>query len=90
MLLPEDAMLNLDERVAHLEAGMDCQLRAMADFREDMNRRFDGVDRRFDAVERRIDAARVELDAKLSRGFVWLVGLQVTVLLAVVGALFGR
>jgi hypothetical protein len=55
-----------------------------------MNRRFDGVDRRFDAVERRIDAVRVELDAKLSRGFVWLVGLQVTVLLAVVGALFGR
>lgn len=83
---------------------MDCVVRAMQDFREDVRRRFDDVDRRFEAVDRRfeavdrrfdslerkVDGVRTELDAKLSRGFTWLVGIQVAVLLAVVGALFGR
>ena len=41
------------------------------------------LDRRFETIDRRFDA----LDDKLSRQFRWLVGLQVTILLAVVGAL---
>ncbi|HEY6507795.1 MAG TPA: hypothetical protein VIY56_07260 [Vicinamibacterales bacterium] len=48
--------------------------------------RFEGVDRRFDTVDRRIDS----LDDKVSRQFVWLVGLQVTTLVAIVGALLAR
>jgi len=40
------------------------------------------VDRRFDAVDRRIDG----LDDKMARQFVWLVGLQVTTLAAVMTA----
>jgi hypothetical protein len=97
-------MLGLDERVAGLEARMDCQVRAMLDFRADVghrfdavdrrfelvDRRFEAVDRRFDTLERKIDGFRTELDAKLSRGFTWMVGIQVAVLLAVIGALFGR
>jgi hypothetical protein len=37
------------------------------------------VDRRFEA-----------LDSKVSRHFMWLVGIQVMTLVAIVGALFGR
>jgi hypothetical protein len=40
------------------------------------------MDARFEGVDRRIDA----LDDKVSRQFVWLVGLQVTTLVAIVGA----
>jgi hypothetical protein len=51
-----------------------------------MDARFEGVDRRFDMVDRRIHT----LDEKVSRQFVWLVGLQVTTLVALVGALLAR
>jgi tetrahydromethanopterin S-methyltransferase subunit G len=51
-----------------------------------MDSRFEAVDRRFDTVDRRIDS----LDDKVSRQFGWLVGIQVTILVAVVGALLAR
>jgi hypothetical protein len=48
------------------------------------------LDRRFeargDAVDRRFEA----LDDKISRHFTWLVGIQVTTLVAIVGALLAR
>ena len=50
---------------------------------ESVNERFSAVEDRIQAVSDRIDA----LDEKVSRQFVWLVGIQVTVLVAVVGAL---
>jgi chromosome segregation ATPase len=53
---------------------------------EAIDRRFEAIDRRFDTVDRRIDS----LDDKVSRQFVWLVGLQVTTLVAIVGALLAR
>ena len=60
--------------------------------------RLDGLDRkidrfreelagRLDAVEQKLTGRIDGLDQKLSRQFLWLVGLQVTVLLAVIGAL---
>ena len=45
--------------------------------------RFEGIDHRFETVDRRLDA----LDDKVSRQFVWLVGMQLTTLVAIVGAL---
>lgn len=50
---------------------------------ESVNERSSAVEDRIQAVSDRIDA----LDEKVSRQFVWLVGIQVTVLVAVVGAL---
>jgi hypothetical protein len=44
------------------------------------------VDRRFEGVDRRIDA----LDAKMSRQFMWLVGLHVMTLTAILGAFLAR
>lgn len=50
---------------------------------ESVNERFSAVEDRIQAVSDRIGA----LDEKVSRQFVRLVGIQVTVLVAVVGAL---
>ena len=93
-------MLTLEERVARIEAQMSEQSGALTEVREAtrslerridarfeaVDRRFEAVDRRFDSVDRRIDL----LDEKVSRQFVWLVGLQVTTLVAIVGALLAR
>jgi hypothetical protein len=53
---------------------------------EGIDGRFEQMDRRLGGLERRIDG----LDDKLSRHFLWLVGTQVTTLVAIVGALLAR
>ena len=73
------AMIEVREAVRMLEHRVDVRFEAI-------DRRFEAVDRRFDTVDRRIDA----LDEKLSPYFVWLVGLQATTLVAIVGALLTR
>jgi len=80
------AMVEVREAVRMLEHRVDGRFEAMDRRFEAIERRFESVDRRFDTVDRRIDA----LDEKLSRYFVWLVGLQVTTLVAIVGALLTR
>ena len=80
------AMVEVREAVRMLEHRVDGRFEAMDRRFEAIDRRFEAVDRRFDTVDRRIDA----LDEKLSRYFVWLVGLQVTTLVAIVGALLTR
>jgi hypothetical protein len=51
-----------------------------------VERRFEAIDRRFERVDRRFEL----LDDKLSRHFLWIVGIQVTTLVAIVGALLTR
>ncbi|HVZ24239.1 MAG TPA: hypothetical protein VG871_24370 [Vicinamibacterales bacterium] len=58
-----------------------------------VDQRFDAIDRRFDAVDRRfdgVDARLARLEDKMSTQFLWTVGIQITILLAVLGALFAR
>ena len=60
---------------------------------EAVDRRFDAIDRRFDAIDRRFDAVDRRFDAvdtKISRHFYWIVGLQITTLTAILGALAAR
>jgi uncharacterized coiled-coil protein SlyX len=98
-------MSTLEERVAYLEGQVSEQSHGLVDVRdairrleERMDARFDAIERRFETTDRRIDGLddRVSrqwesLDGKMSRQFVWLVGMQVTtlaaILVAVVGAL---
>jgi len=80
------AMIEVREVVRMLEHRVDGRFEAIDRRFETIDRRFEAVDRRFDTVDRRIDA----LDEKLSRQFVWLVGLQVTTLVAIVDALLTR
>jgi uncharacterized coiled-coil protein SlyX len=85
-----DAIRHLEQRFDARFEGQDQRFEGLGrsvDARFDtIDRRFDIVDRRFEAVDRRIDS----LDAKVSRQFVWLVGIQVTTLVAIVGALLAR
>ena len=93
-----------EERLAYVEGRMEEHSRSVDGIREALvslerrnDARFDGVDRRLDGVERRfnvldskIDLVRDALDQKMSRHFLWLVGIEVTTLVAIVGALLAR
>lgn len=89
-------MGTLPERVSHLEGKVEEQSQTFAAIRDVLkgidqqidrvNQRIDRVEHRIDRVEHRIDA----LDDKMSRQFLWLVGIQVTTLIAVVGAVLSR
>ncbi len=63
--------------------------RQFAELRTDMNRQFADVNRQFTELRDDMNRRFVALDEKGDRHFTWLVGTQVGVLLAVVGALVG-
>ncbi|MDQ7851091.1 MAG: hypothetical protein QN152_11800 [Armatimonadota bacterium] len=86
----------LEERVAYLEGKVEEQSRLGSELREMIAHLDQKVDRfreelsgRIEALDQRLSGRIDTLDQKVSRQFLWLVGLQVTVLLAVVGALIG-
>ena len=97
-------MPTLEERVAYLEGQVSEHSHSQTEIRDAIRSlehrvdvRFEAVDRRFENVERRIDSLDDKvsrqihsLDDKVSRHFVWLVGVQVTTLVAIVGALLSR
>ena len=67
------------ERVAYLEGQVNEQSQAFVALRESLGRFEQRVDARFDA-----------LDGKMSHQFLWMIGIQITILLAVLGAVFSR
>ena len=69
------------EALGSLEARMDRRFEAMDRRFEAIDRRFETIDRRFESVDLRLEG----LDTKISRHFVWLVGIQVTSLIAIAG-----
>jgi hypothetical protein len=86
-------MATIEERVAFIEGQMSEQSHGLVDLREAIRhldqslRHLDQkMDTRFDLVDRRFES----MDDKMSRQFVWVVGVQVTTLVAIVGALLAR
>ena len=93
-------MIAREERVALLEGQVGEQGHMIESIREGlfsldrrmdqlerrMDQRFEAIDRRFEAVDRRLDG----LDGKMSRQFMWLVGMHVTTLVAIIAALLAR
>ena len=69
-------MPTLEERVAYLEGRFGEQVGLIADLRDSIR-----------LMDQRLDAKIDRLDAKVDRQFVWTIGIQVTVLLAVIGTL---
>ena len=69
-------MGNLDARVGHLEGRMLDQSEGIADIREGLAR-----------LDAKISDSVPRLDDKMSRQFIWTVGMLITVLAAVVGGL---
>ncbi len=88
------------EAIGSLESRLDKRLQA---FEERIDGRFAQVDGRFAQIDGRfaqleqrmdrrfeqVDQRMESIDAKISRQFVWLVGLYVTTLIAMIGALGG-
>lgn len=75
-------MGTLQERVSYLEGKVEEQSQTFSAIRDllgEINRRIDRLEQRLDAIEDR-----------MSRQFLWLVGIQITTLLAVVGAVLSR
>ncbi len=59
---------------------------------ERMDRRFQAVDHRFDAADRRFVEQQERMDRRfdaVDRRFYWNIGLQVMILLTIIGGLFG-
>ena len=73
----------LATRISSLEQSMNARFESVDTRFESIDKRFESIDRRFESIDGRIDA----LDDKVSRQFMWLVGIQITVLIAVVSAL---
>lgn len=82
-------MRAIEERVALLEGRMMEQVQLFSDIREALarlERRMDAVDARFAQVDAHLDDVRKDA----SVDFRWIVGIQVTTLVAVVAALLAR
>ena len=90
-------MPSVEERLAYLEGRIEEHTHAMNGFRDGVRQinhrmdglsgRIDGLSARVDALDRKLDARFDNLDQKVSRTFLWVVGVQMTILLAVIGAL---
>lgn len=96
-------MATVDERIAYIEGQMAEQAHTFLAIRDALKgidqtidrveHHIDRVEHRIDRVEQRIDRLehRIDgLDDKMSRQFLWLVGIQITTLVAVVGAVLSR
>ena len=90
-------MPTLEERVACLEGQVNEQSHALPEVRDSVRHLEHRMDARFEALERRFEA-RFDaadrrlggLEEKVSRQFVWVVGVQGTTFVAIVGALLAR
>ena len=83
-------MASVEERVSYLEGKVEEQSRSFTDLRgliggldAKIDRLDARLDQRTDRIEQRIDV----LDQKVSRQFLWLAGVQLTTLLAIIGFL---
>lgn len=79
-------MPTVEERIAYLEGKVEEHSRGFGELREMVIHLDQKVDRFREELAARIDA----LDQKVSKQFIWLVGIQIMVLLAVIGALLGK
>lgn len=70
-----DLLAAIERRIDRFEQRVEARFDAS-------DRRFDAIDRRFGAVDRRFEG----IEDKLSRNLLWTVGIQVTVLVVVIGA----
>ena len=81
-----DALVSLEARMDRRFEGIDRRFEAI-------DRRFDTIDRRFEAIDRRFESLEGRLgglDARVGHQFIWLVGIQITTLVTVLGVLLAR
>ena len=93
-MVEEAEVAAVDERVAFLEGRSLEHTHMLNGIREAiinlelrMDRRFELVEHRLTALDLKLDQATATLNHKLDQRFGWLVGIQVTTLLAIVAAM---
>lgn len=90
----EDRFAGLERRMDRLDARFDALDTKVDRFRDELAGRIEavshGLSSRIEALDLRLSGAIQALDHKISRNFIWTVGIQVAVLLAVVTALTAR
>jgi hypothetical protein len=82
-----EAIMTLEQRMDRRFEGVDRRFDALE---RTVNERFAATDQRIDALDRKLDHRTTTLDDKMSRQFSWVVGIQVTTLVAIVAALLSR
>lgn len=86
-------MVTFEERVAYLEGKVEEHSQAFPAIRDAIGRLEERVDRlaeRMDHLADRMDRRFEALDDKVSKQFIWMIGIQVTILIAIVGAVLSR
>jgi uncharacterized coiled-coil protein SlyX len=78
-----DGLQRLDQRLTFLDQKVDR-------FREELMGANAATNTRIEALDQRLSGRIEALDQKVSKQFIWLVGIQIMVLLAVIGALLGK
>ena len=83
-------MATLEERVGHIEGRMQDLPQAISNLGNDVARLDAKLSDSVIRLDTKISDSVARLDDKMSRQFIWLVGMLVTVLAAVVGGLVSR
>jgi uncharacterized coiled-coil protein SlyX len=83
-------MPTIEERVAFIEGQMSEQSHALIELRDAVRSLNQELREAVRHLDQKVDARFENLGDRISRQFVWLVGVQVTTLLAIVGALLAR
>lgn len=79
-------MPRTEERVAHVEGQVNELSLRLSGVEAAIRHLEQRMDSRFETLDRRVDV----LDGKVSRQFMWLVGIQITTLVAIVVAFISR
>lgn len=77
-------MPTVEERVAYLEGRLEDHAGTVGGCRQDVA----DLRQLIQHLDEKVDRLFYNLDSKVSRQFVWLVGIQMAVLLAIIGAMF--
>ena len=82
----EERLTTVEHKVEENARRIDGLHEAIRDLGDRMEQRFAAIDRRFDAIDRRFETIERRFETT-DRRFLWIVGFQMTTLIAVVGAI---
>ena len=83
----EERVTEVEYKVAENARSIDGLREAIVEGFKAMERRFEAMDRRFEDMGQRFDRRLEVVDENMSRQFRWIVGIQITTLLAMIGAI---
>ena len=79
----EERLVTVEHKVEENARRIDGLHEAISELGNRMERRFEAVDRRFEAIDKRFEG----IERNMSGQFRWIVGIQMTTLIAMIGAI---